>query len=316
MSQRRADVLLVLIAVIWGTTFMVVHEAVANVPALALIALRFGLAGLVFLPSLWQRRVELGRQGLWVGTLLGTILFTGFATQTIGLQYTTPARAGFITGLNVVLVPLLGLLFKQRPPLRAVIGVLLAMLGLVVLSWGCRVPWLGCSVTTGAGSVQVLGDVLVLVCALAFALHIVAVSRWATTLPVLQVNGIQLIVAALLAALATILSTGGFPRPTLGVWGAALFLGLIATAFVFALQLKLQRYTSATHTALIFALEPVFAALFSWLWTGEALTLAVWLGGSLMLLGVIAAEVPLPQTARRHNQGIVAAKQPLVDGDV
>lgn len=314
MSQRRADVLLVLISLIWGTTFTIVHEAVANFPALALIALRFGLAALVFIPSLWQRRAELGRQGLCVGTLLGTILFTGFATQTIGLQYTTPARAGFITGLNVVLVPLLSLLFKQRPPLRALVGVVLAMLGLMVLSWGCRVAWLGCA-ATDAGSVQVLGDVLVLVCALAFALHIVAVSRWATTLPVLQVNSIQLIVAALLAAVATILSAGGFPRPTLGVWGAALFLGLIATAFVFALQLKLQRYTSATHTALIFALEPVFAALFSWLWTGEALTLAVWLGGSLMLLGVIAAEVPFQQLALRRNPRVVAVKRPLADGD-
>jgi len=293
MTQRRADLLLVLISAIWGTTFTVVHEVVVGFPALMLITLRFGFAAAVFIPLLIRQRHALSRQGMLVGALLGGLLFLGFVTQTFGLQYTTPARAGFITGLNVVLVPIIGLGFGLRPPARAIFGVVLAVGGLVVLSWGCNLAWLGCSTGNTIVPEQQLGDVLVLACAVAFALHIVAVSRWATRLPVLPLNAVQLIVVAALALIATSITTSPLPRPTLPVLSAALFLGLVATALVFALQLLLQRYTSATHTALIFALEPVFAAFFSWLWIREALTSAVWVGGALMLLGVIVAEMPV-----------------------
>jgi drug/metabolite transporter (DMT)-like permease len=109
MTQRRADLLLVLISAIWGTTFTVVHEVVVGFPALMLITLRFGFAAAVFIPLLIRQRHALSRQGMLVGALLGGLLFLGFVTQTFGLQYTTPARAGFITGLNVVLVPIIGL---------------------------------------------------------------------------------------------------------------------------------------------------------------------------------------------------------------
>ncbi len=299
MRQWRADALLVLISVIWGTTFTVVHESVAAFPALALIALRFGCAAAVFLPGLVRERAALGRSALAVGGVLGVLLFVGFATQTFGLRYTTPARAGFITGLNVVLVPLLGLMFGERPAQRALVGVALAVLGLGILSWGCLLPGAECVEAAVAGPQRQLGDVLVLLCALAFAMHIVAVSRWATRLPVVAVNTVQLVVVALLAGVTSMVVDWPVSFPTTGVWAAALYLGLVATALVFALQLNLQRYTSATHTALIFALEPLFAALFSWVWTGEALTAPVLLGGGLMLLGVLAAEVPWGTRTRR-----------------
>jgi drug/metabolite transporter (DMT)-like permease len=304
VTQRRADLLLVLIAVIWGTTFTVVYEAVAAFPPFALIALRFGLAAMVFIPSLLRRR-DLDRHGVRVGVGLGVLLFAGFAAQTLGLQYTTPARAGFITGLNVVMVPLLGLAFGQRPPRRAVVGVLIAVIGLAILSSGCGMTWsnglqLRCAALGETAPQQRVGDALVLGCALAFAMHIIAVSRWATRLPVLPVNTVQLVTVAVLAVIASAISGVAVPVPSRAVWGAALFLGLIATALVFALQLQLQRHTSATHTALIFALEPVFAALFSWLWTGEALTAAIVLGGGLMLLGVVVAEVSVTHFRSRR----------------
>lgn len=313
MSQRRADLLLVLIAIIWGTTFTIVHETVATFPALALIALRFWFAALVFLPTLISRRAELKQHSVKVGILLGGLLFAGFATQTLGLRYTSPARAGFITGLNVVLVPLLGLFFGQRPSKRAIAGVALAVVGLTILSWGCQLPWFGCTAGVASTPAQRAGDLLILVCALAFAMHIVAVSRWATSLPVVSLNGVQLIVTALLASVATLL-TEAIPVPSLSVWGAALFLGVIASALVFGLQLMLQRYTTATHTALIFALEPVFAALFSWLWIDEALTWAVALGGGLMLLGVVVAEVSFSRRTDREDGQVLRSDDPMLDG--
>lgn len=290
MTQRRADVLLVLIAAIWGTTFTVVHQTVANFPPLALIALRFGCAALLLAPLVLRRGVRWHE--VKVGLLLGGLLFGGFAAQTLGLQRTTPARAGFITGLNVVLVPLFGLIWGQRPPMRALLGVAVATAGLAVLTWGCAVPWLGCSVAAATAPQQQWGDLLVLLCAAAFALHIVAVSRYATTLPAATVNTWQLIAAAVLASGTAFATERPFPVPSPAVIGAALFLGVIATALVFALQLHVQRYTTATHTALIFALEPVFAALFARLWIGEQLTGAVLLGGAIMLAGVVLAELP------------------------
>jgi drug/metabolite transporter (DMT)-like permease len=313
VTQRRADLFLVLIALIWGTTFTIVHETVATFPALALIAMRFSCAALVFAPMLIRRRTELNQSGWLVGALLGGLLFAGFAMQTLGLRYTSPARAGFITGLNVVLVPLLGLLFGQRPPPRAIVGVALAVAGMAILSWGCRMPWLACASGADGSPAQRLGDLLILICALAFALHIVAVSRWATTLPVLPLNAVQLLVAALLAIIAALLSEP-IPLPTARVWAAALFLGLIATALVFGLQLLLQRYTTATHTALIFALEPVFAAFFSWLWIDEALTWAVILGGGLMLLGVIVAELSFGREPQKPSEQPVRADDAMLDG--
>jgi len=296
VTQRRADLLLVGIAVIWGTTFSVVGQTVDTFPALALIALRFAVASFVFAPALVQRRRELGVRGAVVGAMLGVILFAGFASQTFGLRYTTPARAGFITGLNVVLVPVLGSFFGQRAAARALVGVALATAGLAVLSANCTYDPAAARVSCaglGGAPDQRLGDLLVLLCAFAFALHIVAVGRWAVRLPVVPVNAVQLLTVMALAGAASLAAEQPLPVPAPRVLAAALFLGLLATALVFWLQLVLQRHTSATHTALIFALEPVFAALFSWLWTGETLTASVLLGGSLMLAGVVAAEVPI-----------------------
>ncbi len=293
MTQRRADVGLVLLTVVWGTTFSVVHEAVRTFPPLALIALRFAIASLAFAPILWRSRAEL-RSCLAPGLALGGLLFAGFATQTIGLAGTTPARAGFITGLSVVLVPVIGLAFGQRPPRRAAVGVALAVIGLAVVSFGCRIPWLGCAtVEPVAARTQVVGDLWVLACAVAFALHVIGVSHWTTQHSPVCLNGIQIAVVAVLGFVLTGVVDGAPPAPSASVLLAAAFLGVVATALALAVWLTLQRHTTATHAALIFALEPVFAAFFSWLWTGEGVTLAVWGGGALMVLGVVVAEVPV-----------------------
>ncbi len=303
-----------MIAVIWGTTFAVVHASVDAFPALALIALRFGCASAVFIPSMLREKAVLSRSVLAVGVGLGVLLFIGFATQTTGLRYTTPARAGFITGLNVVLVPFLGRIWGERPPRQALAGVGIAVLGLLMLSWGCHLPGFTCAATNNIAPQQWLGDTLVLLCAFAFAMHIVAVGRWAIRLPVVAVNTVQLLVVTVLAAITSLLMERPLPIPDRAVWTSALYLGLVATALVFALQLKLQRYTSSTHTALIFALEPVFAALFSWLWIGEVITGAIMVGGAIMLLGVTVAEVGWPRRVGALRR-MLTGRSVALDGD-
>ncbi|MBA3946001.1 MAG: DMT family transporter [Herpetosiphonaceae bacterium] len=295
--RRRADLALVLVTLIWGTTFTVVHTAVATFPPVALIFLRFALATLALGPLLWRRRrtQRLRRHGLLVGIGLGSLLFFGFATQTLGLALTSPARAGFITGLNVVLVPMFAWLWGERPGVQALLGVGLASVGLMVLTWGCGWAAFGCSLT-GQQSGWHWGDSLILLCAAAFALHIVAVGRWGMGLPLVALNGVQLATVAMLAGGVTLmLPTVPWSQPT--VWAAASFLGIIATALVFGLQLWAQRWVNAARTALIFALEPIFAALFAWWWIGDRPTTAVWVGGALMVAGILASEVPLSRPA-------------------
>lgn len=291
MRQRYANMLLGLVAFIWGATFTVIHEVVASVPALMLLTLRFGFAALALLPILRQQPV-LDRRGLKISTLLGLFLFVGYAAQTFGLYYTTPARSGFITGLSVLIVPLLSFLLGQQPPLRTVVGIGFALIGLVIFSWGCFLPAFQCTDTQSSTAWLYLGDALTLGCALAFAIHIIAVGRWVPTLPVLPVNIIQMCVVAGLAALIAVLTGGIKLNLSWETWGSILFLGLIGTSFTYTLQLKLQQFTTPTHTALVFALEPVFATLCSWLWSNEVLTSALWTGGSLILLGVIISELP------------------------
>jgi drug/metabolite transporter (DMT)-like permease len=293
VTQRRADLGLVLLTVIWGTTFALVHDAVRAFPPIAFLALRFGIASLALVPVLVRARAE-WREWLRPGLILGALLFGSFATQTIGLAYTTPARAGFITGLSVVLVPVIGLAFGQRAPRRAAVGVALAIVGLAVVSFGCRLPVFGCEAEVAAiGSGRLIGDLWTLGCAVLFAFHIVGVSHWTARGSPVVLNAVQIAVVAILAAVGAAVLQPPAALPSLEVWAAAAFLGLVATALALAMWLVLQPHTTATHAALIFALEPVFAALFSWIWTGEAVTLAVWSGGTLMIAGVLIAEIPL-----------------------
>jgi drug/metabolite transporter (DMT)-like permease len=297
MTRRQADLGLVGLTMIWGTTFAVVHQAVAEFPVFAFLALRFGIASAVILPWLLRHRRET-MQSLGSGAVLGTLLFGGFTTQTQGLAWTTPSRAGFITGLSVVLVPIVATLVGQKPPRRALLGVILAFIGLTVVSFGCALPLFGCAIETAAGSMRLAGDAFVLACAVIFAFHIVAVSHWAPRRPVLALNGVQMIVVTMLAAASAAIAQRPKLPPPPGVIIAAVFLGIVATTLALALWLAFQRQTTSTHAALIFSLEPVFAALFSRVWIGEVVTSAVWIGGALMIMGVVLAETPPPRSMR------------------
>lgn len=282
-----------LLTLVWGVTFSVVHQAMRSYPPLSFLALRFCVAAIVTAPLLLTRRQEL-RASLWPGLVLGALLFGGFATQTAGLAHTTPARAGFITGVNVVLVPIFAMSLSHKPARRALVGVVMAFVGLTIVSFGCQLDWLGCAATEEAVASRYLyGDALVFACAVLFAMHIVGVSRFTARLPASTLNALQLVVVTLLSAVGAAAFERPLSWPSREVGGVAVFLGLVATAVALAVWLRVQRYTTATHTALIFSLEPVFAAFFSWLWTGERITPAIWLGGGLMLAGVLLAEIPL-----------------------
>jgi drug/metabolite transporter (DMT)-like permease len=287
--QLAADGALLLVTLIWGATFVMVKDAVTAFPVFSFMALRFTLAALALAPIvLWQSRRNRGRvpairpihsaSVLLPSLLVGTALFTGYAFQTFGLQLTTPAKAGFITGLSVAIVPIVAALVMRQPPSRnAWIGVSLATLGLALLS------------LTADLTVQT-GDLLVMCCAVAYAAHILLLGHFAPRHNALQLALGQIATVAVLSLAAALIFD---PRAavTQQVLFAAVFTGVLATAVAFFVQTVAQRFTTSTHTALIFAAEPVFAGLFSFILIGEVLGPRQLIGGALILGGMLVAEL-------------------------
>ena len=278
-SRLWADLSLLVVTAVWGATFVMVKEALSAAGPLTFLTLRFSLAALVLLPVLAARRGPIPRSVAVSGAAIGLFLAAGYAFQTAGLQFTSASKAGFITGLSVVIVPVLAaLLLRQRPAGATLVGVALATVGLGLLSLGDEV------------SIE-LGDLLMLGCAVSFALHIVAVGRFAPRRDVLALTTAQIVAAALLTGTGALL----FERPMPGQLGeilpAAVFTGLFATVAAFYLQTHAQRFTTPTHTALIFTMEPVFAGLFGYLLAGERLGARGLAGCGLILAGMLIGQV-------------------------
>lgn len=279
----RADMALLVVTLVWGSTFVLMQESVRVLPPYRFLALRFGVGSLVMLALYGRRLWRAPRRQVLTAAGIGVTLFAGYASQTIGLQFTTAARSGFVTGLAVVLVPVIGLiLLRQRPPLGAAAGVALATAGLFFLSWP---GWEG----TSARVLQ--GDLITLACAVAFAVQIVLVGRYAPAMDPMALATAQLVAVTLLSGL---FSLGEPLSPAATVpawlWAGIVFMGVAATALAFAVQSKAQRFTTPTHVALIFAMEPVFSAIFAWLLTGEVLTGRSLVGCLLILSGMVVAE--------------------------
>lgn len=289
--KQTADITLLFIAFIWGVTFVMVQNALSFLGANSFNAVRFFIAFLILLIVylLFFKK----EQTIWSKTLLssgfkiGIWLFLGYAFQTLGLTMTTPAKAGFITGLSVVMVPLFSLiLLKLRLTLYAIIGVIAATIGLYLL-------------TIIDSSKFQLGDLLILLCAFSFAMQIIMTAKYARDLDALPLTIVQLLTVSGLSLLSAIIFNENITRimdPSIilqtDVWIALLVTSVFATAIAFLGQTYLQAYISPTRVALIFAMEPVFAALTSYFWIGEKLSVSSIFGCILILLGMVIAEQP------------------------
>jgi drug/metabolite transporter (DMT)-like permease len=272
-----ALLLLLAVTAVWGVTFVQVKDAVAVYPLFAFLAVRFAIAGATLAPAAAARLRGLGRSGARAGLVLGLLLAAGYAFQTAGLQRTTASAAGFVTGLYVVLTPLLALaLFRVRIGRAVWGGIGLATGGLALLS----------GVQAGSPG----GDLLVLAGAAAFALQIVLMERWAPRFDVLALTQVEMLaVFGAFLAVALVLSDLSVPHGAT-VWGALVVTGVFASALAFLVQTWAQRRTSATRVAVVFAMEPVFAGLFGYLLAGDRLGWAGWTGCAVILLGIAVTE--------------------------
>jgi drug/metabolite transporter (DMT)-like permease len=279
-----ADLALLALTLLWGTTFSLVKEALQGSSVGVFLALRFGLAALV-LGAAWAiRRDRVGPGFVRHGAFLGLAMLSGFWLQTLGLRYTTPARSGFITGLSVLVVPFVArFLLGRRVRLASWAGVALAVVGLLVLTR----PF-GGTVTAEVST----GDVLTLASAVAFALQIVFTSEWSPRHPLAPFVTAQ-VGFTLVGALLSLLVEAPRLAPASPARFAAVvaFTALVMTAGAFFVMNWAQRHTTAVRAALIFSLEPVGAALFSaWYWK-EALGPWEIGGGAIIVLAVVLGEV-------------------------
>lgn len=262
------------ITVIWGTTFVVVKGALATIPVPLLLALRFTLAGVLLS---WAR---FDRRALRPALVLGVLSFAGFATQTMGLSLTSASKAAFITGLSVILTPLVAAVgWGRRVHGRALLAALVALagLGLMTLTGGVGGP--------NAGDLWVLGT------ALAYALFIVYLGEVAGRVSATSLAALQHAPMALLAWLWALPQLGALRHVPLSTFLAIVYLAVVATALVAVLQTYAQRVVPAHVAALIFVLEPVIAAIFAFFLLGERLGALGWIGGALVVAAMFLSEL-------------------------
>ncbi len=271
--------LLVLVAVtaVWGVTFVQVKDAVAIYPLFAFLALRFAIASCTLAVPGAARLRSLGRDGVAAGALAGALLGAGYVLQTAGLERTSVSSTGFVTGMYVVLTPVLALaLFRERLSRGAALGVALSTIGLALLS--------------GIHGGSLSGDLLVLAGAAVYSLQIVLMERFAPRYDAVAFTLVEML-AAFAGLFAVALGAGQLSTPHgWTVWGALLVTGVFASALAFLAQTWAQRRTSATRTALAFSLEPVWAAFFGFTLAGDRLGATGYLGCVVIMAGIVLAE--------------------------
>ncbi|HEY6306485.1 MAG TPA: DMT family transporter [Candidatus Angelobacter sp.] len=282
----KAHLLLVLMTMVWGSTFVLIKQALADASPLVLNAVRMSLAAVLLTAYYHKQLAGLDRKAFAAGAIVGLFLFLGYAFQTTGLKLTTPSKSAFLTGVSTVLVPLIMVVFwrAKTHPWRAV-GITLALAGLFLMT----VP-AGRQGLADFAKVN-RGDLLTIACAIAFAWHIVLLGRATRCFAFEQIAVLQVAVAAALMALTAPFLEQPHFRLSVTVTATVLVTGIFGTAVAFTTQAWAQQFTPATHTALIFTLEPVFAWLTSFLYLNERLGLRAGVGALLILSGVLVSEV-------------------------
>lgn len=281
MQERRVALAgtaaLVGVTAVWGSTFVVVKDAIDRMPVMDFLAWRFAIAAIVMLVIRPGSVAALSRESQRHGLLLGLALAAGYVAQTFGLRRTPATVSGFITGLFVVFTPLCaGLLLRRRVNLASWLGVGMATGGLALLSLH------GLSVGRG--------EAITLLCAIAFALHIVGLGEWSAARDAYGLAVVQLSTVAIISAVATAPESLA-PPPDSGVWGAILLTALAATAVGFFVQTWAQAHLAPTRAAVVMTMEPVFAGIFGVAFGGDDLTVRIVVGAVLVLAAMFLVEL-------------------------
>lgn len=285
-SQRLADILCLLVAVIWGTGFVCSQIAIdANMSPALIMAMRF-VVGAVFMLVLSAKKLKnLTKGDIVHGGIAGVLLFVAFTAQLSGQERTSVSNTAFLTAINVVIVPFLVWIFtKKKPPAKIFLLAITTLIGIGVLSFG------------GSGMFSLnSGDALVLLCAVFYAMHIFYTGRAVEKRDAMLVNLVQMVVAAILSvAMLLIFDRGAVLRADFGAgFAAVLYLGVFSSGLSFFMQSYAQKYTSQSRAGILLSTEGLFGSLFAVLLGMEPLTLSLTIGGLIIFASLVLLEAPI-----------------------
>lgn len=287
----KVNALLVLVTMIWGSTFLIIQHTIMLTGPFTFLAIRFSIGAVTLAVIFHKRLARITSAEIITGSIIGVFLFATYALQTTGLQYITSSKAGFITGMYVPLVAILAVpILHQKPTLGGIVGVVLSVMGVILISVNGSFRF-----TFG------LGELLMMGCAVASALHVILISKFTPRVDAINLALVQIAFTAALSLIAIPIAREPFAMPPLPVWGSALFMGVAATAFALAVMNRVQQFVSSTQATLIYALELVWVGLLGYV-AGEQLGLFGWIGCGCILLGMIAGELRVSRFFKRLNR--------------
>jgi drug/metabolite transporter (DMT)-like permease len=277
--RTRAELYLLSLTIVWGSTFVLTKFVLENASPFVYISIRFTAASVIFAALFFHRLYTISKDAIVKGTILGILLFIGFVLQTVGMKYTSASKSAFITGLMVVFTPLFQLVIERKAPkLGNIIGVVLVAIGLFFL-------------TSPKGSEFNIGDTLTLFCAISFSLYTVYLNIYGEEHDPAHLTFMQFISTALLSVLAVSFWETAYISVSGNLMLIIAYLAVMPTVVALYLMAKYQKYTTPTRSAVIYSLEPPFAALFAFLIIDEQIGIIGIIGGLIILLGLIISEL-------------------------
>ena len=317
VKKLRANLLLLLTAMIWGAAFVAQSVSMDYIGPFTFLCARSLLGGVVLLPVIaWMRRKNVApaepetpsdvpgtnakRHGnrllLAGGVACGMALFIASAFQQIGIQETTAGKAGFITAMYMVLVPIFGLFLGRRPGGRVWLAVAAALVGMYLLCFG----------SGGLGAMN-RGDLMEMLCALGFTVHILIIDHFSGRVDGVRMSCIQFFVCGILAFFGMIIFESPNPRDILEAWIPIVYAGVLSSGVGYTLQILAQKDTAPTVASLLMSLESVFSLVFGWILLGEGMSVRVLIGCVLMFAAIVWVQLPdgrkAEKTAGRRTAG-------------
>lgn len=277
-KELKADLSLLLVTVVWGASFPVISLLLKYIHPYSFIAIRYFLSGAILAIIFHKRFKHINKKTINSAVIIGIALFLGSVFQVVGLVYTTPSKSGFITGLYVVVVPIImAVMYKVIPDAKTTMGIIFALIGLGVISIDSTLKINP-------------GDFLTLLCAIAFAFQIILVDKYIKDVDIILVTCIETLVAGILGFVPAVIVENLSFTINLTFMLCMIFMVVFCTIGAYMIQNKMQPYTNPTHAAIIFLGEPVFGAIFSMIF-GDKLTGKTLAGCALILLGMIIINI-------------------------
>lgn len=278
-KQLQANFLIVLVALFWGSTYFLTKMAVEELEPFNLTALRFGTAFIITVLFFFKRIRNADRTVIKYSIILGVLAVIAVLSMTFGVQYTTASNAGFLISLSVVMIPLISVVvLKKKIKAKLLLSVVLATIGIVCLT-------LNEQLTINKG------DILCILCATSFAVQVLIMERIPKTADSVAIGALQLGITAVVNFILSF-SLENFTVPSdLKVWGVIVILGVFCTAFCYIIQIYALKNTSAIQAGIILSLEPVFSAIFAYIFLGELLSKQGYIGAILLFISVILAGI-------------------------